>query len=783
MCFAIVQTGSLFCIQKISKLTSNGPYRKVKQDMNKQIEILPVHSTPAENLENPLEEYIKICRRRWWLIAGVSVGCAALAAAWSYLQTPIFQSKATVVIEREGSSPLEREKYSSQDVSPEYFQTHFELMKSRQVLQRTAQLLDLSKQLEYVSQPSALKESLGAVIPQGLQDLFKTDEGSRLSEEAKEDLLLGAFSQQIEIMPIRGARLAHITVRSKDPKFAARAANTLATVYIEGARELNANSKGQATKWFTSQLEDARKKVEASQQALYAFRSKHGLLGGPEQQVVASHKLTELNSELFKAEIEKAKAKTRHEQIEMVLRKRPENGTLSGTDLDTSTEVLSSPLIQNLRAQEIKVSGQLAELSDKYGPLHPKMARAQAELQDLRDRIQQEIQKVHDSVKREYDGALARERAIREAVSRHKQEKVKLEQYEIEHGILEREAESSQHLYDIFLKVTKEADLASGIKTSNVYLADPAVPSSLPVKPKKKLNTMLGLLGGLMAGIGLAFFLENRDRSLKGPSDLERYLPSVSLLGTVPLLSKKEATNGQLLPSTNPLGAAAESFRTIRTSLLFSNPSQLPSCVLVTSPGVSEGKTTLAVNLATSLAQLEDVRVVLIDADLRKPHAHPIFDVHLGDEPSKGLVDFLTGRCDLTEVIHQTEIANLSVIPSGSTPSNPSELLHSKHMSNLLNRCRQEGFHIIVDAPPVLPVTDSVVLSSKVDGVLVVVSEGKTTREASRLAIQNLTAAGGKILGIVLQKAKVHTVPYYYSYTAGKNGVMHPHTSPNDVSL
>lgn len=737
--------------------------------MNKQMEILPLHSTHAESLENPLEEYIAVCQRRWSLIVGFAVGCAGLAAAWSYMQTPIYQSKATVVIEREGSSPLEREKYSSQDVSPEYFQTHFELMKSRQVLQRTAQLLELSKHSEYQPQPSPIKEAFLGVVPPSLRGLFTLAADAKASEEAKEDLLLNDFSQQIEIMPIRGARLANITVRSKDSKFAARAANTLASVYIEGARELNANSKGQATQWFTAQLEDARKKVEASQQALYAFRSKHGLLGGPEQQVVASHKLTELNSELFKAEIEKAKAKTRHEQIETVLRKRPENGALNGADLDTSTEVLSSPLIQNLRAQEIKVSGQLAELSDKYGPLHPKMARAQAELQDLRDRIQQEIQKVHDSVKREYDGALARERAIREAVNRHKQEKVKLEQYEIEQGILEREAESSQHLYDIFLKVTKEADLASGIKTSNVYLADPAVPSSMPVKPKKKLNTMLGLLGGLMAGIGLAFFLENRDRSLKGPSDLERYLPTVSLLGMVPLLSKKDATNG-LLPSTNPLGPAAESFRIIRTSLLLSNPSHLPPCVLIASPGVSEGKTTLAVNLATSMAQLEDIRVVIIDADLRKPHAHPIFEVQNGGTQPKGLVDFLTGQADIDEIIYQTEVANLSVIPSGKCPSNPSELLHSKQMGTLLNWCQQEGFHIVVDTPPVLPVTDSVVLASKVDGILMVVSEGKTTREACRLAIQNLTAAGGRILGIVLQKAHLTTSSPYYSYVAGQNG-------------
>jgi polysaccharide biosynthesis transport protein len=743
--------------------------------MNQKTDFVSSQPFHADGAINPLEEYITIFRRRFWLIASVTVGCAVFAAVWSYLQTPIYQAKATFVIEREGAGALERDKYNPQDLSPEYFQTHFELMKSRQVLQRTARLLDLANQPEYRPQRSKIKDIVKAILPEAFlapSKKLRADGAGVSEEEAREDLILKRFSQQIDIMPIRGARLAHITVNSKDPKFAARAANTLASVYIEGIQELSASSKAKAAQWFTDQLDDARNKVAASQQALYLFRAKHGLLEGREHKAVAAQKITELNTELFKAEMEKAKAQTRRELLERGLRGRSENGEINWANLDASTEVLSSSLIQTLRAQEIRVSGQLAELSDKYGPLHPKMARAKAELQDLRERIQQEVQKIYDSVKREYDGALARERAIREAVNRHKQEKIKLEQYEIEHGILEREAESSQHLYDIFLKVTKEADLSSGVKASNVYVADLAAPSSLPVKPRKGLNTMLGLLLGLISGTALAFFLEGRDRSLKGPDDVERYLPSVSLLGTVPLLSKREATHGTLLSSTGPLGLAAESFRIIRTSLLLSNPSQLPSCVLITSPGMSEGKTTLAVNLATSMAQLEDTRVLLIDADLRKAHAHPIFDIQTGNGPPKGLVDFLTGRASLREVVHQTEVASLFVIPSGNCPSNPSELLHSKHMSILLNRCQQEGFHIILDSPPVLHVTDPVIMATKASGVLLVVSAGKTTREGCRLALQNLTVAGGRVLGIVLQKARISTAPHYYSHGSQLNGMV-----------
>jgi succinoglycan biosynthesis transport protein ExoP len=309
--------------------------------------------------------------------------------------------------------------------------------------------------------------------------------------------------------------------------------------------------------------------------------------------------------------------------------------------------------------------------------------------------------------------------------------------------------------------VAKEADLSAGLRASNVYLADPAMPSSIPVKPQKKLNTMLGLLVGLMTGVATALILEARDRSLKGPDDVERYLPSVSLLGIVPRFPMPQGANSTLLLSTQSPDPAAESFRTIRSSLLLSNPSQMPSRLLITSPGESEGKTTLAVNLAKAMAQLDDARVILIDADLRKPYPHPIYAIQTDNGQPKGLVDYLAGSAEIRDIVHQSEIAKLSVIPSGDRPCNPSELLHSKHMSYLLRWLREQRFHVILDAPPVMPVADPTVLAPQVEGVLLVVSAGETTREACRSAIQRLTAARGNFLGVVLQKARPSDFPYY----------------------
>lgn len=733
--------------------------------MSSRANMITFESTQGDRPENTLGEYVTVGWRRRWLIVSVAFGSAVAAAAWSYLQTPIYQAKATVVIEQEGPRALERDRYSPMDISPEYFQTHFELMRSHHVLHRTAQMLNLSEQQEYRSKLSAVGDNVvGSLAASFRRLLGSAGSSSGPSPEEREDQLLESFGQHISILPVRGARLAHITVDSEDPKFAALAANTLASVYIERSQELSTKSKEKAAKWFTAHLDELRKNVEASQQALYLFRVQHGLLEGQQRQTVAAHKLTQMDTEVVKAEMKATEARTRYDQIKSILHNRSENGAINWSMLDASTEVLNSPMIQSLRSQEIKVSGQVAELSEKYGPLHPKLERAKSELQDLRERLREEIQKIYDSVKNEHDAAVARERAITETAHRSKKEKIKLEQHEIEHNMLEREAESNQHLYDIFLKVAKEADLSSGLSPGNVYLADPAVPSSFPMKPKKKLNTMLGLLVGLMAGIGLALVLETRDRSLKGLHDLERYLPAISLLGVVPRQLKVERKGGALLQPPEVMNPVAESFRSIRTSVLRSSSGGLPSSLLVTSPGESEGKTTLALNLAKAMAQLEDMRVLLIDADLRKPNADPIFNVETKNGAPNGLAHFLMGESTLQEIVYQTNVANLSVIPRGYCPTNPSELLHSKHMTKLITWYRQEGYHVIIDAPPVLPVTDPAVLAPQVDGVLLVVSAGETTRESCRFAIQRLTTSGGKLMGIVLQKAEVGDVPYYSQY-------------------
>jgi polysaccharide biosynthesis transport protein len=728
-------------------------------------DIVRVPHVEASEAERPFKEYWDACTRNIWLIALVTGGFAVIAAGWSLLQTPIYQARATLVIENQGPQGLEKDRPYNPDNSPEYFQTQFELLRSHHVLQRTAHLLSVSDRPEYQPQPSAVKNFLKEVLPKSVQELWQSQQnnGPQSSEENVEEAQLYQFMQDIEILPLRGSKLAYVTASAIDPAFAALAANTLVSVYIERNQELSANSKEQAAQWYTTHLKELREKVQASQEALYVFRAKHGLLTGEERRSVAVHTLAELNSQLVKTEMAKAEAQSRFQQIQLVLNAAG-NGTksLDWSKLDSQTPVLSSPLIQTLRAQEITVSSQVAQLSEKYGPLHPKLAHMKAELHDLQQRLQQEVEKIYDSVKHQYNMAVAQDQAVKEAISKYSVEKIRLENNEIELGMFEREVESNQHLYDIFLKATKESDVSAGMRTNNIYLADPATPSSVPAKPKTRLNIMLSLMAGLMTGVGLAIFLEGRNIKLMAPADVERYIPDTPLLGVVPLISGA-TTPQKKLGHPIALTPAGESFRIIRTSVLLSKPDTLPSRVLITSPGENEGKTILAVNLAIAMAQLEGVRVLLVDVDFRKSNPHPIYDVGTQGNPEKGLAQLLRGEASVSEVVYESIIPNLSVIPRGDRPKNPTELLYSKALSQLLDWGLENNYHVIIDCPPVLPFADAAVLASKVDGVLMVVCAGETTREACRLAVQRTTVSGGKLLGIVMQKVRVPKSQYDYS--------------------
>ena len=354
--------------------------------------------------ESYLIDLLRVLKQRWGLILLCTVCCAALAALWSLLQTPGFESTATVLIEQEHQGPLQKSDRTIADFSPDYYETHFELLKSRRVLDKAAEELKLLERSEYVASAGWLENVLIAVQAKTGSKTTTTPsaQSSAASGERAHgswDLALGRFEQAIQIKPVRGTRLAKITAKSGDAYFAAEAANAIARAYIHLNEEVHAQKKERAREWFSSHLADLRRKVEQSQEALNAYRVKYGVVETGDRQTPSRQRLAELSSELVKLELRRAEAESRYQQIALLM---PDKTPAEGIDWakwDDHAEVLSSPLIQVLRAQEIKTSTEVAELAEKYGALHPKITRAETELHQLRERIVAEVRKLYGSLK------------------------------------------------------------------------------------------------------------------------------------------------------------------------------------------------------------------------------------------------------------------------------------------------------------------------------------------------------------------------------------------------
>jgi capsular exopolysaccharide synthesis family protein len=759
-----------------------------------------------ESSFSKLSEYLEVCRHRFWLIVALGLLTSTIAFIWAYNQTRIYEATVTLLIEPQVPKILttEVEKNYAENLSPGLIQTHVEVLKSYPVLEETVRRLVAMEQLELHPNGTPMRQLLRKLEPRWIKDLRyrfqniandlmayfyslfqallgeKPDERDpRGQEQENENAWLGEIkgefpdpderdlveglgaSVRIEVVP--RTKLIQITGKSVDPIFAARAANMLATVYIDRTLRNHSKATETASRWFENNLDDLRRKVEESESTLYAYRSKYGIMNLGKQMSIAEQKLQQLNSNLVGAETERTNTQTEYQLIQELIgsAKRQELTTI---DLDAFSEVFKSASLRELQRRENQLVLDLATLSEKYGPLHPAMLRAQIEWKELKNQIVEEVQNVYQGIEKKFQLASAREKAARKKFEEQKKIKLLLDKHAVKASLLEREAESNRQLYGLFLKQMRETNISTEIeRKGNIYLSEPAMPNFTPVKPKPKQAIFIGLLAGLALGVGIAFLLELSDQTLKGPEDIERFFPGLAFLGWVPQVGKNFKKRMERIVDINPSNPISERYRFIRTSILLAASKQSTITLIVTSTGEGEGKTTLATNLAISLAKLENNKVILIDGDMRKPRMENIFSLKDEGEKSKGLMQYLMGKAERSEILHATDIPNLAVIPAGGTPTNPIDLLLSKRMEELLEWCKQQNYHVILDAPPVLVVADAMALAPRFDaGTVFVVSSGETSRCAAKEAIQCLLENRLKIVGIVIQKLPRRKIPLYY---------------------
>jgi len=701
-------------------------------------------------------DFFHILVKRKWLIIGSFLAVMTATLLIILFMTPVYKATTVLQITQDssGSKVGESDNLSLLKVSPEagkFQETQYKILTSRGVAARVIDALHLQGAPEF----RAIAEEDPAAPPEKIQSK-----------------MIDLFLEKLVVTPIKDTYLVEVAFKSQDRQLAKRVTDNLAQEYMQLVIDSRTKSFTLVKEWLGKQLQQMADKVQASQKKLYEFGQKHDFYALEDKDNVIIQKYIELSGLLTKAQSDRMAKEALYRQIKE-----------KGPDAPLVT---NNPLIMNLRqelaAQTAKVSG----LTRTLLPGHPEMQTERASLSELRGRLQGEVQRLQKTVQADYEAAAKAEKLLTEALQDQKNKLAKLQNNLVDFQIIKRDAQTSEKLYKALLERMGETTVASTMVAGNVAVIDPPETPYEPYLPQPPVFFLLAGVAGLFLGVGLAFFVEYMDTSIKTTEDVERVV-QIPSLGMVPLYlnSRRPPANGDLagrvqgllqrakirptppLPSReldlmmlkHPRSAMSEAIRHLRTSLMLSVSEGPPEVIVVTSPHPREGKSTIAVNLAIALAQ-DGRRVAIMDCDLRKPRLHEVFQV----KNNPGLTNYIAGNCSLADILKPTEEDNLVFVPAGPSPPNPAELLNSQAYNDLLKQLRRDFQHLIIDTPPTLGFADARVLAQQADGVLLVAKHQGTSKEAGRLARQHFSQINAKMLGMVLNQVSTNDLRRYAHY-------------------
>jgi len=710
--------------------------------------------------ESAIGEYLRVLIKRKWIVMACVVSIFSLVAIASLRMTKVYEASGTIAINKPDTTLNFQNSatFSLDYYDPTELETEVKILQSDLLALEVIRELNLDKRPD-LGGPAPPPSSLD-LAPDPLQ-----------VDPVRASALLGGFKGNLRVALSQNSRIIEVHFRSADPQMAASVVNTLMQTYVEDNRKARFDSTMQASDWLQKQLVDLQMKVETSQEKLVKYQKEHEILGMDEKQNIITAKLDELNKELTVAESERMDKEALSRMVESG---DADAIASSAGALETGSGSQSaSALLENLRTKQADLKIQIADLNTQFGPSYPKLAQLNNQLKEIDSQIQGEMKKIASKVRGQYTTALRREGMLHDALEKQKQEANKLNESAIQYNLYKRDAETYRALYEGILQKLKEAGVSAGLKSNNFRIVDGARPPTYPIEPNIPRNLGFALMLGLASGVGLAFLLEGLDNTIRTTEQAQN-VSGLASLGMIPLGSKsaREGPNSkrlviasskeavELVTQVRPQSQMAESYRALRTSLLLSNLGAPPKVIMVTSALPQEGKTTTSINTAVVLAQ-KGVRVLLIDADLRRPSIHKT----LGMGPRSGLSNVLTGSTTLEQAITRTVILpNLFVLPAGTPPPNPAELLASSNMRDILAQLCEQYDHIVLDTPPSLSVTDAVVLSPRADAVVLVIRSGHTTKQALRRARDILAQVNAKVVGVLLNAVDLTSPDYYYYY-------------------
>ncbi len=678
----------------------------------------------------------------------------------TYSTIPIYQTSAAIQIDDERSTSVSNLGVNDptwwQESGP-YYRTQYQILQSRELARRVVRRLHLENNPDFNGNapkprdPITLVRQARASASAWLRALImrpadRAKPAPAPDETAQEAGLISAFLGGVQVRPVGDTRVVNIVYTHTNPQLTALAANTIAEEYTAQNLDLRLQNTGKTLEWVNTELEKATGKVKASEEALTRYREQNNAQSLDDRQNIVVNRLTSLNETVTGKRTERQQKETLYNQVK--------NADPTSDSADGYPLIGNSPAVVQAQSNLAALKTERATLAQTYGPDAPKMKDIEAKIDAATKLLVAERRRVIDTAKNDYQAARAQEISFTSDLERAKLDSMDLDRKSGDYRILQRDYDANQELFKSLLEQQKNLTVVANSRANNVRLMDRAEVPSAPIAPNPRRDWLTAILAGLTIAFGLAFGIEYLDDTVKTPEDVTRRL-QLPLLGLVP------AVRGDRVPvltETVPHDFG-ESFRSLRTSLVFTSGSEGTRIIAVTSSQPLEGKTTTAANLALALA-LGGSRVLLIDADMRRPGLHKT----IGVQNNAGLSHLLVGQSRVREVIQRTSEPNLFVISAGRTPPNPSELLASERMNALITNLAHGPFDwVVIDTPPVLAVTDAVIIAQRVVGLVFVIGSEMTRRVHAERALETLQNGRVRGIGVVLNRVDFDRNKYYYS--------------------
>lgn len=711
--------------------------------------------------EIDLRHYWNIINRSKWGIIGLALTVGLLTTLLVFAMTPIYRASATLLIESQQANVVSIEEvYGLDSRSQEYLATQFEILSARPIAETVVDRLALTQEPEFRPENRSLIDfDWRFWLPFGIQ---KQASPSQSDERAS---AVEAYLKKLTIEPLRKTQLVRVEFESPDPKLAARVADAHARAYIESTLDARVDATRSAAEWMTVRLESLRQELQASEASLQAYREQEQLVDVAGLKALPVQQITDLSSRLLEVRQALAAAEIAYLQV------TPTAGRVE--NLQGVPALLADEGMRRAQASQATAQQAVAELAKRYGPSHPNMIAAEAELAQATENVNNQARSVTEGIRKRYEAAKSEEAAIMAALDRARQQYQSVGRKESKLESLQRAVDTNRQLYELFFKRLGETSATGDLEAARARIVEPAVVPRLPARPNKRRIVSIAVLLTLLFGVGVALLLASLDNTVKSSADVEQKLKR-PLLGMVPLLKGQSLRavstidKGDGTRETDP--RFAEAMRTIRTAVSLDNLDKPHKIILVTSAISDEGKSIVALNLALAFAG--SGKTLLLGADMHRPTIGRMLGL---PRDAPGLSELLAGSAKLSECVIRTSAENLDVISTGFAPPDPLRLLGSARMANALKVLASAYSRVVMDCPPILPVSDAAVLSKYADCVLFVVKSDATSVPQIRNGLRLLERVNAPITGIVLTQLDTRKAEKYSDY--GYSGYYEPYTS------